>query len=148
MFQRVVDWFKQDETNQETDTNSPQRAAAALLLEVAFIDDDFSKQERDALPSLLSKHSSLTTQECLEVIEIAEKDVNNATSLHQFTHYLNEQFKLEDKISLVTTLWLVAYSDDKIDKYEDHMIRKIADLLHLRHSEFIQCKLAAKEQHG
>ncbi len=148
MFKHVLDWFKKDEEQHSDDTNSPQRAAAALLLEVAFADDEFSEQERKALPALLSKHTNLTTQECLEVIEIAAQDVDHATSLHQFTHYLNEQFTLEEKINLVTTLWLVALSDDQIDKYEDHMIRKISDLLHLRHSEFMQCKHKAKEQHG
>jgi len=148
MLQCVLDWFKKDSSDQTTDTNSPQRAAAALLLEVAFSDEEFSEQERKALPDLLSKHTSLTIQECLEVISIAEQDVDTATSLHQFTRYLNEQFALEEKINLVTTLWLVALSDDKIDKYEDHMIRKIADLLHLRHSEFMQCKLQAVQQHG
>ena len=148
MLKHVLDWFKKDEEQQGGDTNSPQRAAAALLLEVAFADEEFSEQERKALPGLLSKHTNLTIQECLEVIEIAEQDVDHATSLHQFTHYLNEQFTIDEKINLVTTLWLVALSDDQIDKYEDHMIRKISDLLHLRHSEFIQCKLKAKEKHG
>ncbi|MEY8264627.1 MAG: TerB family tellurite resistance protein, partial [Bermanella sp.] len=82
------------------------------------------------------------------IIEIAERDVDRATSLHQFTRYLNEAFSLEQKIHLLTTLWLVAVSDGQVDKYEDHMIRKIADLLHLRHSEFIQCKQQAMQQHG
>ncbi|OUR62871.1 hypothetical protein A9Q73_09710 [Bermanella sp. 47_1433_sub80_T6] len=148
MLQCVLDWFKKDSSEQTTDSNSPQRAAAALLLEVAYSDEEFSEQERKALPALLSKHTNLTTQECLEVISIAEQDVDTATSLHQFTHYLNEKFNLQEKINLVITLWLVALSDDKIDKYEDHMIRKIADLLHLRHSEFMQCKFKAVEQHG
>ncbi len=148
MFKHVLDWFKDEKTEQKTEANTPQRAAAALLLEVAFADDEFSEQERKALPDLLSKHTQLTIQECLELIKIAEQDIDHAISLHQFTRYLNEEFSLDEKLNLLTTLWSVALSDDQIDKYEDHMIRKISDLLHLRHSEFMQCKHKALERHG
>ena len=146
MFKRVLDWFKDEQQTEESDANSPSRAAAALLLEVAFSDNEFSEAERIALPGLLHQHTQLSVEECHELIEVAQQDVDHALSLHQFTHYLNEQFSLDQKIDLCTTLWKVALSDQTIDKYEDNMIRKIADLLHLRHSEFMQCKHKALAQ--
>jgi uncharacterized tellurite resistance protein B-like protein len=148
MFKRLVDWFKEDQKNEEAPSNSPSRAAAALLLEVAFSDNEFSESERKALPELLRQHTQLSIEECLELIEVAQQDVDHALSLHQFTHYLNEQFTLQQKLDLCITLWKVALSDDRIDKYEDNMIRKISDLLHLRHSEFMQCKHKAINPHG
>ena len=45
----------------------------------------------------------------------------------------------------MTTLWRVAYADGKLDKYEENIIRRIADLIHIRHSEYIKCKVIAKE---
>ncbi len=146
MFKRVLDWFKDEQQTEESDANSPSRAAAALLLEVAFSDNDFSDTERAAMPNLLHQHTKLSLKECEELIEIAQQDVDHALSLHQFTHYLNEQFTLDQKLDLCITLWKVALADQYIDKYEDNMIRKIADLLHLRHSEFMQCKHKARAQ--
>ena len=146
MFKRVLDWFKDEQQTEESNANSPSRAAAALLLEVAFSDNEFSEAERIALPGLLHQHTQLSVEECHELIEVAQQDVDHALSLHQFTHYLNEEFSLDQKIDLCITLWKVALSDQTIDKYEDNMIRKIADLLHLRHSEFMQCKHKALAQ--
>lgn len=151
MFKRLLDWFKdqdQNPENNDTPSNSPNRAAAALLLEVAFSDNEFSEAEQASLPGLLHQHTHLPEQECLEIIKVAQQDVDHALSLHQFTHYLNEHFTLEQKLDLCTTLWKVALSDNHIDKYEDNMIRKISDLLHLRHSEFMQCKHKAIGSHG
>lgn len=146
MFKRVLDWFKDEQQTEESDANTPNRAAAALLLEVAFSDNNFSDTERSAMPKLLHQHTKLSLKECEELIEIAQQDVDHALSLHQFTHYLNERFSLDQKLDLCTTLWKVAFADQYIDKYEDNMIRKIADLLHLRHSEFMQCKHKARAQ--
>jgi len=146
MFKRVLDWFKDEQQTEESNANSPSRAAAALLLEVAFSDNEFSEAERIALPGLLHQHTQLSVEECHELIQVAQQDVDHALSLHQFTHYLNEEFSLDQKIDLCITLWKVALSDQTIDKYEDNMIRKIADLLHLRHSEFMQCKHKALAQ--
>ena len=147
MFKQLLDWFKEDQQNEEAPSNTPNRAAAALLLEVAYSDNEFSDSERAALPKLLHQHTQLSTEECLNLIKVAEQDVDHALSLHQFTHYLNEQFTLQQKLDLCITLWKVALSDGHIDKYEDNLIRKIADLLHLRHSEFMQCKHKAINSH-
>jgi uncharacterized tellurite resistance protein B-like protein len=40
----------------------------------------------------------------------------------------------------------VAFADGHLDKHEEGIIRRVADLLHILHSDFIRCKLAAKNQ--
>jgi uncharacterized tellurite resistance protein B-like protein len=40
-------------------------------------------------------------------------------------------------------MWKVAYADGDLDKYEDNIIRKVADLLYIRHSDFVRTKLEA-----
>lgn len=139
MIDRLLNWFQKDETTQAT-PQTTNKAAAALMVEVAFADHDFSEQERAAMPSLLRQYANLSTEEAVELIQIAEEEVDDAVDLHQFTQYLNEKFSLAQKLDLVTVLWRIAYADQHIDKYEEHIIRRIADLLHLRHSEYMQCK--------
>lgn len=147
MLKSLLDWFKETPKEESKATHSDtQRAAAALMIEVAYADHEFDEAEQGRLPELIKDHTGLTTQECLELMEIAKQEVDASTSIHQFTRHLNESFTLEEKTELLTTLWSVAYADGNIDKYEDHMIRRIADLLHLRHSEFMKAKYDAKEQ--
>jgi len=46
----------------------------------------------------------------------------------------------------VESLWEVAYADQHLDRYEDHLVRKVADLIHVRHSDFIRTKLEVKSR--
>jgi len=41
-------------------------------------------------------------------------------------------------------MWEVAYADGRIDRYEEHLIRKISELLHLSHKDFITGKQIAR----
>lgn len=141
MIKSLLNWFKQPDMPDTS--SSPNRAAAALMMEVVMADDILNPAELAALPSLLSSLSALSIAECTELVDIAKHEHASAASIHQFTSHINEHFSLEQKLELLTSLWRIAIADDNIDKYEEHIIRRIADLLHLRHSEFIQCKHAA-----
>lgn len=146
MIGSFLDWFKKTPQNNTEESNScpTQRAAAALMVEVSLADTSFNNLEEDKLINLLKDQTGLTTQECLELLAIAHNEVDHATSLHQFTRHLNEVFDLNEKLDLVHSLWHIAYADGHLDKYEEHIIRKVADLLHLRHSEYIQMKIKAQ----
>lgn len=146
MFKRIIDWFNAPET-QALPSHETERAIAALMIEVALADDSIEPSEREKLPELLREHSGLTTQECMSLIEIAEQEVDNSISLYEFTQHLDKQLNIEAKCQLITRLWLISLADNEIDRYEEHTIRKIADLLHLRHSEFMQCKHEALSTH-
>ena len=147
MFKHILDWFNKPET-QEATSNQTERAIAALMVEVALADDSIEPQERDKLPEMLRHHTGLTTQECLGLIESAEQEVDHAVSLYEFTQHLDKTLEIDKKCELITRLWQISLADNEIDRYEEHTIRKIADLLHLRHSEFMQCKHQALEAHG
>ncbi len=146
MLKTVLDWFKSEET---AETSTPeaitQKAAAALMVEVVISDSNFDEAEKQKILDLLKSQTGLTTQECLTLVETAQSEVDLATSLHQFTSHLNKEFELNEKLDLIHALWQIAYADGRLDKYEEHVIRKISDLLHLRHSEFMQAKLKAKD---
>jgi len=121
-----------------------QLAVAALLVEVAMADHQFSDQELASLSHSLIRKYSLSTDEISELISLAKSESNHATSLHQFTQIVNQHCDNKEKFNLVKAMWEMAYADGSIDKYEDYLIRKVADLIYLPHSEFIRAKSLAK----
>ncbi len=121
-----------------------QLAITALLVEIAIADNKFSEAETVKLSQLLAQKFSINAEEINELIDLAKTESNHATSLHQFTHMVNSQCSPDDKLKLIKAMWEIAYADGNLDKYEDYMIRKIADLIHVSHSNFIRTKNLVK----
>jgi uncharacterized tellurite resistance protein B-like protein len=130
---------------EKTDELSVEIACAVLLCEVMRADSVFTEQEQDELSIILSKQFKLTEQEVSAILEQAFELSENASDFYQFTSKLNQQYSLDERIKIVTLLWQVAYADGELANIEEHIIRKIADLLHLRHSEYIATKIAAEQ---
>ena len=123
-----------------------QLAVAALLVEVAMADHQFSDLELASLSHSLVRKYSLSEDEIAELISLAKSESNHATSLHQFTRIVNQHCDNKEKFNLVKAMWEMAYADGSVDKYEDYLIRKVADLIYLPHSEFIRAKSLVKGQ--
>lgn len=121
-----------------------QLAISALLVEIAMADHHFSEIEANKLNQLLTQKFSLTTNEIADLIDLAKNESHDATSLHQFTQIVNTQCSASDKFRLIIAMWEMAYADGDLDKYEDYMIRKVADLIYVPHSEFIRAKNLVK----
>ncbi|MXZ44468.1 MAG: TerB family tellurite resistance protein [Gammaproteobacteria bacterium] len=120
-------------------------AAAMVLLEVAWADHILQPEEIDLIESALIQLYGFDQIQAERVLKQAESEHKQSTGLHKFTRTLNEQLDIEEKVTLLTHLWRMNNLESASFHYEEHMIRKIADLLHLRHSEFIRAKLAAKQ---
>jgi uncharacterized tellurite resistance protein B-like protein len=60
--------------------------------------------------------------------------------MYQFTQQVNEHCSVQDKFDLIAGMWRIAYADGELDKYEEYVIRKVADLIHVAHSDFIRAK--------
>ncbi|MBL4796495.1 MAG: TerB family tellurite resistance protein [Oleispira sp.] len=138
MFDKLLSFFQQEEV--KTETHKPELAAAALLVEIMNADHSFSDEESDSIKSILFDTLFITAEVADELLATAKKQVNEATDLFQFTEVINTNYSAEEKVSLIESLWKVAYSDKQLDKYEEHMIRRIADLLYVSHSDFMQTK--------
>lgn len=123
-------------------------SCAVLLCEVMRADSVFTEKEQDELSAILIKQFNLTAQEVETILEQAFELSENANDFYQFTSKLNQHYSLDERIKIVTLLWQVAYADGELANIEEHTIRKIADLLHLRHSEYIATKIAAKQFHN
>ena len=146
MIDKIKSFFSKNVLEPEAETTSPdQLATAALLIEVMVIDGDLDDQEMQAIAGTLSNMLDLTEEQIDQLIELSKEEVAEATSLYQFTKEINEHFDIEKKLSLMTAMWRVAFADGHLDKYEENIIRRVADLLHIRHSEYIRCKANAKD---
>lgn len=118
-------------------------AAAALLIEVARADFHIDGDEARLIERMLIDTLDLTPEEVAEIVDLARAEIDEGASLHQFTRLINEHYAIADKCHFMTQLWRVAACDGRIDDHEEHILRRLADLLHLRHSEFIQARHAA-----
>ena len=146
MIDKIKSFFSKNVLEPEAETTSPdQLATAALLIEVMVIDGDLDDQEMQAIAGTLSNMLDLSEEQIDQLIELSKEEVAEATSLYQFTKEINEHFDIEKKLSLMTAMWRVAFADGHLDKYEENIIRRVADLLHIRHSEYIRCKANAKD---
>jgi uncharacterized tellurite resistance protein B-like protein len=123
-----------------------QVAMAALLVEVAIADQDFSTLELDQLSLSLQQKLKLSSEECRELIATAKAASGDATSLYEFTQLINQYCSPIEKRNLIKEMWEVAYADGSLDKYEDHLIRKVADLIYVPHSDFIRTKNQVKKE--
>ncbi|MDB3976006.1 TerB family tellurite resistance protein [Gammaproteobacteria bacterium] len=132
---------KKEEEHKELDSSLLDNACAALLVEIAFADKDFDDTEKDSLRETLVKTYSLNEEEIEEIIQDADRSVEESTSLYGYTRIVNDEFNYEDKLDLIRNLWKVAYADGNLDKYEEHLLRKISDLIHVSHSDYINIKL-------
>jgi len=122
------------------DQHGLQLATAALLFEVLRADYDEHPDERTVLEQTLRKTFTLSESETRELAQLADSEAAESVSLFQFTGLINQYFSAEEKISLVEMLWQVAYADGRLDRYEEAAVRKITELLHVPHRDFIRAK--------
>ena len=133
----------------EVDDNAlttEQLATAALLIEVMVIDGNLDEQELQSISSTLSEMLDISGEQIDELILLSRDEVAEATSLYQFTREINAHYDHDQKMALMMAMWRVAFADGHLDKHEEGIIRRVADLLHILHSDFIRGKLAAKNQ--
>lgn len=121
-------------------------ALAALLVEVAESDYRDAPEEHSMLLNIVKETFKLPQDEANEIIVLARKKHENSTDYFQFTRLISDNYSAEQKIQLVESLWRVAFSDYHLDKYEEHVIRRISDLLYVSHSDFMSSKLRIQNE--
>lgn len=115
-------------------------AASALLIEMVLQDDHVDEKEVAAVKKLLTDQFDLSAEETESLYALAEEEKHQATDYHQFTKLIAEHYTQPQKVQLIESLWRVAFADQVLDKYEEHMIRRICDLIHVSHKDFIQAR--------
>ncbi|MGQ0699542.1 MAG: TerB family tellurite resistance protein [Panacagrimonas sp.] len=121
-------------------------ATAVLLLECARADFEHSDAEFCEVRRLLADKFGLVSAELDRLIGDAGSEAREAVSLHGPVARLNAELSQQDKRELMSWLWRVAGADGHIDAHEEHLLRKLADLLHLSHADYIRTKLEVQEK--
>ena len=137
----LSNFSKEEERLEEEGISELDKACSALLIEVAFADKVFDESEIASLTTSLKEIYNLEHDTINELVSDAEKTVNESTSLYEYTRVVNDEFSYNNKLQLLSRIWKLAFADGALDKYEEHLIRKISDLIHISHSDFIKIKL-------
>ncbi len=133
--------------SESNDTEHELRLAAATLC-VEVMRADYEVVPRELESTLLSLRTlfNLTADEAKELLDLAQSSADQASSLHPFTSLINAEYSLAQKTAIVEMLWRVAFADKEKDKYEEHVVRKVAELLYLPHQNFIQARHRAEAE--
>lgn len=148
MFESVAAFIEKKispQREQLDDARVMHLATAVLLLEVSRADFDIQEEELQVIVGALADRFRFTEQEVQNLVELALSEQENHVSIYPFVKIINDGCTMEEKRNLLLDLWKTAYADHRLDKYEEYQIRKIADLLYLPHSAFIQAKLDVLE---
>jgi uncharacterized tellurite resistance protein B-like protein len=133
------------ESSLERDSGHALRlAVGALLLEMIHMDGEFRPEQREAVENAVRTSFALTEEETAELLGLAEAERAESTDYFQFTSLINGSYTPAQKKQLVETLWRVAYADNALHQYEEYLVRKVADLLHVPHGAFIAAKHRAR----
>jgi uncharacterized tellurite resistance protein B-like protein len=144
LLKKLKDLFgKEGAATGEAEDRALELACAALMFEVARADFSVEKTEQDAVTSLLIAQFNLAADEVSTITEAAIAQADAATCLFEFTRTLNELASAEQKRNLLGMMWRVAMADNALSRYEEHVIRKVADLLYVPHGDFIAAKQSA-----
>jgi len=133
----------------ETESSVPDHriAIASLLCAVAYADHDTSNAERHAIQKDLIKLLMVDESEVITLMGIAEQEMQASNSIFDFTSLLSD-LEHNERIEVIEMMWRVAYADDHLDEIEEAIIRRVAGLLYVPHSEFIRTKLKVLAEQG
>jgi uncharacterized tellurite resistance protein B-like protein len=145
MLSKLTELFRRQKTATTEDAviDAPV-AAAALMLEVTWADHTIDDQEIATSTELLQQLFELPAATARQLVEDAQERLQDSTGVQHYTRFLNETLSEPEKFAVVTALWRVALASDGLDRFEEHTIRRVADLLYLSHNRFIEAKLIAK----
>jgi len=143
LFDQVVDAIAtndDDGRDQEQREHAIRMATAVLMVDVARADHEFDDSEHDDVLQLIETQFSLEPEEAAGILNDASEKAEDLVSLHDFTQLLHENLDASEKEGVVGMLWKVAYADGSLDKFEDSLVLKISDLLHVQRARVMRLK--------
>ena len=147
LFEQISDSLNQPASGAHGSTevsHTLELATAVLLVEVMRNEPGLKEVEKDAVLLALRRKFHLAQDELDRLLEMAHETARTAYDYHSFTNRLNERFTQDQKILVIEAMWQVAYADGHIAAGENHVIAKVAGLLHVTHGEYIAAKMRAK----
>lgn len=143
----MLNIFKKNKVSQDTQQKPEfeiELIGAVLAYEIARSDGDISESELRLLLEEIKDISIKVNKTDEEILSIIKTYSENSVSFHEFIADINNDFTKEEKLSLISFLWDVAYADSKLDVDEERLIRRIADLIRIKDIEVLKLKDSAK----
>tara|TARA_X000001036_G_scaffold71907_1_gene63273 strand:- start:5666 stop:6097 length:432 start_codon:yes stop_codon:yes gene_type:complete len=140
----MINFFKKffKKNNNDNDKMSDiSLACAIILIEVSYSDFEIKDVEIEKMIRFFEKDLNLSKKKALWLNEEAQKLHKDTNCLRKYIRLINESYTKKEKIKLINIAWKIARADNEVDKYEEHRIRKISELLYLNHSDFIKEKI-------
>jgi len=132
MIDRVLDFLAGRATPKPAPrADELELAVAALLIEAGRMDDKFDERERATIERLLAERFELSPDAVSDLMEAAQRAVQEATQFFPFTQQIVKRISPEDRVQILDMMWEVAYADGVLDPQEDALLRRIAGLIHV-----------------
>ena len=149
MIESIKSFFENKLTKKEkeeapTAMSRVDLTCAALLVEVMNSDHELDEREHQEFMAVLQQSYNIAESDLEELTQLAKDEAFEATSLYEFTKLINASYDYQQKVDLIENMWRIAFSDKRLDKYEDHLIRKVSELIYVSHSDFIKTKLKVR----
>lgn len=142
MLAKIIAWFETPE--EEAPSLSSDEAATALMVEIMLADHELDEREEAVIAERLRHRTGEPMEAVKALLATAKQHHSESSDLFQFTKVINNSLEVDQKYDLIVDLWRTAWADGAVHPNQDHMIRRIADLLHLHHSHFIKAKHEAQ----
>lgn len=112
-----------------------QLAFAALLVEAARGDDEYTDKERDLIDHIMMRQFGLDITAAQSARAEAETAQESSNDLYGFSRVVKEELDREGKCKLIEDMWVIALSDDDRAPYEEMIIRRLIGLIHLEDTD-------------
>lgn len=147
-FAKLVQRFKGGAQQAQPHHDPVRLATAAVLLEIAYADGQFSPAEDGDVTGYLKQAFHLDDESAQELIGAAAELRSRTIDHFALTNFIRQNASLSDRIEMVKTMWRIVYADQKLSDYENYLVRKLADLLGLEHHVMIEAKVAVLRELG
>ena len=136
--------LKSETTLPNLDSTTLNEAIATLLVEAARVDNNTTEADIAEAKKSLKLLANINSEQADELIRKASLPKNRPTSYLPLTRTINQNLDYDQKCVLIGAMWTIAHSDKHIDPHEDHIIRKISDLIYVSHRDFINQKIKSQ----
>lgn len=144
MFNIFKKKYKKEDKEKRMATFDIELTASVLAYEIARSDGEISNSELVVLLEEIKRIGSKVKKTDEEILKIIEEFSNNSISFHEFVEDINKNYSKQEKLTLITFLWSVAYADFILEVNEERLIRRIADLIHIKDIDVLKIKNRVK----
>ncbi|WP_416898217.1 MAG: TerB family tellurite resistance protein [Minwuia sp.] len=150
MLNRVARWLSGEESSaagQVGGFDELQICAAALLVEAAHLDGEFTDDERGAIAGALRRQFELSDDETESLIGEAERVHSDAVEISRFTRAV-KALPHERRIEILEAMWDVVLADGDLHAYEANLLRRVGGLIYVSDRENGEARQRAAARQG